>query len=252
MKSLEIKDLHVEVDGIEILKGVTLTFSPEKVHVLMGPNGSGKSSLAHAIMGHPKYKVTKGQIILDGKDITYMKPHLRAKEGVFLSFQYPAEISGVSISNFLRTAWNNLHEEKLSIIDFHKLLKEKMAELKMDPSFGKRSINEGFSGGEKKKAEILQMLLLNPRYAILDETDSGTDVDALKTVAESVNGMRKKSEIGIIIITHYNRFLEYMTPDEVSVMSKGKIIAQGSYDLAKEIEEKGFEGVIHAYERTAH
>ena len=251
MKKLEIIDLHVEVDGIQIINGVTLTLFPGKVHALMGPNGSGKSTIAHTLMGHPKYKVTKGQILLDGKDITHMKPHLRAKEGLFLSFQYPAEISGVTISNFLRTAWNNLHTEKISILDFHKFLKEKMAELQIDPAFSKRYLNEGFSGGEKKRAEILQLAVLEPKYAVLDETDSGTDVDAIKIIADGVNKVRKDKAMGVIVITHYNRFLEYLMPDEVSVLYKGKIIAHGGYEVAKEIEKKGFEGVIaHADKRT--
>src|SRR3989344_4787540 len=173
MKKLEIKDLHVEVDGKEIIKGVSLTFNSGKVHALMGPNGSGKTTLAYAILGHPKYKITKGKIILDGKDITNEKANIRANLGLFLSFQYPAEITGVTISNFLRIAVNNKREKKYSIVDFHSLIKERMKELEMDSSFIKRYVNEGFSGGEKKKAEILQLSLLEPKYALLDETDSG-------------------------------------------------------------------------------
>ncbi|HIH15492.1 MAG: FeS assembly ATPase SufC [archaeon GW2011_AR17] len=245
MKKLEIKDLHVEVDGTEIIKGITLTFHPGKVHVLMGPNGSGKSTLANALMGHPKYKITKGQIILDGKDITKEKANIRAKEGLFLSFQYPTEITGVTMANFLRTAVNTKREKKYSIVEFHTLLKEKMKELQMDSSFSKRYVNEGFSGGEKKRAEILQLTLLEPKYAILDEPDSGVDRDAIEILSEGIERVRKNKEMAIIIITHYKRILEYLQPDEVSILYKGKIIAQGNYELAKQIEKEGFEGVIN-------
>ena len=243
MKKLEVIDLHVEVDGIEIIKGISLTFEQGKVHAIMGPNGSGKSTLAHALMGHPKYKITQGKIILDGKDITNEKANVRAKEGLFLSFQYPAEISGVTISNFLRTALNSVKEKKYSIIEFHNILKEKMNELKMDISFNKRYLNEGFSGGEKKRAEILQLMLLEPKYALLDETDSGLDVDALKIVADGINKVRGK-EMGIAVITHYNKFLEYLTPDEVSILYKGKIISHGGFEVAKKIEVQGFDEII--------
>ncbi|MDP3698978.1 MAG: Fe-S cluster assembly ATPase SufC [Nanoarchaeota archaeon] len=247
MKRLEIIGLHVEIDGKEIIKGVTLTFYPGKVHALMGPNGSGKSTLAHALMGHPKYKITKGKILLDGEDITTAKPEVRAQNGLFLSFQYPSEISGVTISNFLRTAVNNLRDKKklapYSVVDFHKLLKEKMAQLKVDSSFSKRYLNEGFSGGEKKRMEILQLAMLEPSYALLDETDSGLDVDAMKIVAEGVERIRKERDTSIIVITHYSKFLEYLRPDAVSVLSHGKIVKSGDYRLAKQINEKGFEGL---------
>jgi len=243
-KCLAIKDLHVEVEGKEILKGINLTFHSGKVHALMGPNGSGKSTLAQALMGHPKYKITKGKIILDGKEITQEKTHLRAHAGLFLSFQYPAEINGVTISNFLRTAVKAVLKKDYNVLEFHKLLKEKMELLHMDHSFCKRYLNHGFSGGEKKRAEILQMLLLEPKYALLDETDSGLDVDSLKNVADSINAARKISKAGIIVITHYNRFLEYFSPDEVSVLYQGKVVAQGGYDLAKKIEKEGFKGII--------
>lgn len=248
MKRLEIIDLHVEIDGKEIIKGVSLTFYPGKVHALMGPNGSGKSTLAHAIMGHPKYKITKGKILLDEEDITNAKPEIRAQKGLFLSFQYPSEISGVTISNFLRTAVNNLREKKglpiYPVVDFHKLLKEKMAQLKIDSSFSKRYLNEGFSGGEKKRMEILQLAMLEPSYALLDETDSGLDVDAMKTVAEGVEKIRKEKETGIIVITHYTHFLEYLKPDTVSILYNGKIVKTGSYELAKKIEKEGFREII--------
>lgn len=248
MRKLEIIDLQVEVNGKEIIKGVTLTFYPGKVHALMGPNGSGKSTLAHALMGHPKYKITKGKILLDGEDITNAKPEVRAQKGLFLSFQYPSEISGVTISNFLRTAVNNLREKKglaaHPVVDFHKLLKEKMAQLKIDSSFSKRYLNDGFSGGEKKRMEMLQLAMLEPGYALLDETDSGLDVDAMKTVAEGVEKVRKEKEMGMVVITHYSKFLEYLKPDAVSVLFEGKIIKSGSYDLAKQINENGFERLV--------
>jgi Fe-S cluster assembly ATP-binding protein len=241
---LEIVDLHVEVDGKEIIKGVSLTFEFDKIHALMGPNGSGKSTLANAIVGNPKYKITQGKIILDGEDITNAKVNIRAKAGLFLSFQYPAEISGVTISTFLRTAVNSGREKKYSVIEFHKLLKEKMKELGMDLSFSRRDLNAGLSGGEKKKAEMLQLAMLEPRYALLDETDSGLDVDAIKIVAGNINKIKTDKKIGIMLITHYNKFLEFLKPDVVSVIHEGKIIKQGGYELAKEIEEKGFAGFL--------
>jgi Fe-S cluster assembly ATP-binding protein len=244
MKKLDIIDLHVEIDGIEIIKGINLTFYPNKIHALMGPNGSGKSTLAKALMGHPKYKITKGKILLDGEDITYEKPDIRAKKGLFLSFQYPKSINGITISNLLRTAVKNIKKENLSVIEFHNRLKEKMKELKIDPSLSKRYINTGFSGGEKKRAEILQLSMIQPKYAFLDETDSGLDIDAIKIVAEGINAVKNNKEMSVIVITHYNRFLDYLMPNEVSVLYKGKIIAQGKYDLAKKIENEGFEGVI--------
>src|SRR3989344_4337135 len=245
---LEILDLRVEVNGTEIIKGVTLTFYPGKVHALMGPNGSGKSTLAHAIMGHPRYKITGGKILLNGEDITTAKPEVRAEKGLFLSFQYPSEISGVTISSFLRTAVNNLREKKdlvvHSVVEFHKILKEKMTQLKMDPAFSKRYLNEGFSGGEKKRMEMLQLSMLEPNYALLDETDSGLDVDSIKTVAEGVERIRKEREMSVIVITHYSKFLEYLKPDAVSILSNGKIVKSGNYELAKQINEKGFEGLV--------
>ncbi len=244
--ALELKDIHVAVDGIEIIKGITLNFQPGKIYALMGPNGGGKSSLVQAIMGHPKYKVTSGKIILDGKDLTSEKPEVRAKAGLFLSFQYPAEIAGVTISNFIRAAVNARRNEPLSVLDFHKLLKEKMAELKMDSSFSKRYVNAGFSGGEKKRAEILQLVMLQPQYAFLDETDSGLDVDAIKIVAEGISALRKKTNMAIIVITHYQRFLDYLEPDTVSIMASGKIIASGGKELTRRIEREGFENLPEA------
>ncbi|NQV91663.1 Fe-S cluster assembly ATPase SufC [Candidatus Woesearchaeota archaeon] len=240
---LEIKDLYVEVEGKEILKGISLTIHAGKIHALMGPNGSGKSTLANALMGHPKYKITKGKVFLDGKDITEVKTDKRAKAGLFLSFQHPQEISGVRITNFLRTAVNEVKGTNLSVIDFHKILKEKMEFLNIDSSFLKRNLNEGFSGGEKKRAEMLQMLMLEPKYAMLDETDSGLDVDAIRIVAEGIN--KVKGQMGILLITHYDRFLQYLQPDSVSVINEGEIVAHGSYELAEKIQKEGFRGIIN-------
>jgi len=240
---LEIKDLHVEVDGKEILKGISLTLESGKIHALMGPNGSGKSTLANAVMGHPKYKITKGKILLDNVDITSEKADKRAKAGLFLSFQHPQEISGVRITNFLRTAVNEIKGTNHSVIDFHKMLQEKMTFLNMDASFLKRNLNEGFSGGEKKRAEMLQMLMLEPKYAMLDETDSGLDVDAIRIVAEGIN--KVKDQMGVLLITHYDRFLQYLQPDSVSIIHEGKIIKQGNYELAEQIQKEGFTGIIN-------
>jgi Fe-S cluster assembly ATP-binding protein len=237
---LVVSDLRVSVEGKEILKGVSFEVSKGEVIAIMGPNGSGKSTLANALMGHPKYVITKGKMTLDGKDITKLSADARSRAGLFLSFQHPAEITGVTLTNFLRTAYNARRKEPVSVIDFHKILSEKMKSLKMDDKFKKRYINEGFSGGEKKRAEILQMLLLEPTYAILDETDSGLDVDSLKIVADGISSLRGKDR-GIILITHYYRILDYITPDNVFVMSDGKIVKTGGASLAKEIEKTGFE-----------
>ena len=240
MSKIEIKNLHAGIKDKEILKGINLEINLGEVHALMGPNGAGKSCLASILMGNPRYKITKGQILLDGKDITELKVTERAKLGLFLSFQYPSEIMGVTLSNFLRTAYNSINEKKLGVIEFHDLLKEKMKNLEMDPSFAKRYLNTGFSGGEKKKAEILQMSILNPKYPILDECDSGLDVNALKIIGEGINKMRSKDK-GILIITHYYRILSYITPDKVSILVNGKIVKTGSKDLALEIEKEGFD-----------
>jgi Fe-S cluster assembly ATP-binding protein len=245
---LEIKNLAVEVDGKEIIHNLSLQFHPGKVYALMGPNGSGKTTLAYALSGHPRYKITRGSIILDGKEITFAKPQERSTLGLFLSFQYPVEISGVSISNFLRTIVNVRREKPYTVLEFHALLKETMKKLKIDPSFGKRHVNKGFSGGEKKRAEILQLMMIQPKYALLDETDSGLDIDAIKIVAEGINEARKNKDLAVIIITHYNRFLDFIKPDEVHVISEGNVIATGKYDLAQTIEKNGFEEVIaHAH-----
>ena len=239
MSKLVVKNMHVSVNGKKILKGINLEFEKGKVHVLMGPNGSGKSTLASVLMGDPRYQIDKGKIILDGEDITNLPPNERAKRGLFLSFQYPSEITGVTMSYFLRTACNSIKEDNLNVVDFHRKLKEKMGELEIDKTFGTRYINEGFSGGEKKRTEILQLLVLEPKYAILDETDSGLDVNSIVIVGNAVNKI-KDSQRGIFIITHYYRILNYIVPDVASVMLDGKIIKTGGKELAEEIEKNGF------------
>ncbi|MDP3639576.1 MAG: Fe-S cluster assembly ATPase SufC [Nanoarchaeota archaeon] len=242
--TLEIKNLHVAIEGKEILKGITLTLEEGKVQALMGPNGSGKSTLAQALMGHPKYKITQGKIFLNGEDITEAAPDERARKGLFLSFQYPKEIAGVSLSNFLRAAYNAIREKKqekkLGVVEFHRLLQEKMKVLHVDAAFGSRSVNEGFSGGEKKIAEILQLLVLEPKFAILDEPDSGTDVDALKIISESINTIKQNSKTGIIIITHYSKILKYLKPDKVVVVAGGTVVDSGDAQLAEKIEAEGY------------
>ena len=243
MTFLEVKNLHVKIEDKEIVKGLNLKVDKGQVVALMGPNGSGKSTLAYALMGHPKYEITSGKILLNGKDVTKAKPDERAKKGLFLSFQYPHEISGVSVSNFLRIALNAKREasgeKPISVIDFYKFLQEKMKSLKIDKSFALRYLNEGFSGGEKKRMEILQMSVLEPKIGILDETDSGLDVDALKTVANGINDI-KGSKMGILLITHYQRILNYVTPDKVHIMMDGKIVKSDDKKLALEVEKKGY------------
>lgn len=237
--SLQLKNLHVSAENKEIIKGIDLELKKGEVQVIMGPNGSGKSTLANTLMGHPKYTITKGSIKLDETDITHFSPDKRAKLGLFLSMQYPPEISGVTIANFLRLAKKSLTGKSVDPMKFHQELVEKMNGLHIDPEFLKRYVNSGFSGGEKKKAEILQLLALNPTYAILDETDSGLDVDALKIVAEGIKTFAKKDK-GILLITHYERLLTYIIPDTVYVMMQGKIVKSGGKELAKKIEEEGY------------
>jgi len=243
--NLEIKNLHVEVEGKEIIKGVTLIVKSGEVHALMGPNGSGKSTLAYALMGHPKYKITSGKIMLNGEDITHCTPDVRSQKGLFLSFQHPKEIAGVSTSNFLKIAKQAHQTEKINVVEFHKELKEKMSHLGIEPSFSKRSLNEGFSGGERKRAEILQMSILAPKFAILDETDSGLDVDSLKIVCEGINKAKTK-DLCIILITHYTRILKYITPDIVHIFKDGNIQKTGKAKLAHDIEEQGYEQVLNS------
>ena len=240
---LVIQELHVNIDGKEILKGINLTVKKGEVCALMGPNGSGKSTLAYTLMGHPNYTIESGKIFFKGHDITGMPPNERAKLGLFLSFQYPAEITGVTVSNFLRTALNEIRGKPLPIPEFHKLLKEKMLMLKINDVFARRYLNEGFSGGEKKRTEILQMAVLQPEMAILDETDSGLDVDALRAVSEGINQLTGPG-MGILIITHYQRILSYIKPDSVHVMIDGKIVKSGKEHLAREIEERGYDWIV--------
>ena len=242
MNILEIKDLHVSMDGKKILKGLNLTLEKGKINALMGPNGCGKTTLAHILMGHPKYTITGGNIFFKGKDITELSPHKRAKLGIFLSFQYPKEINGVTISNFLRTAFNSLKTEKLSLLEFQEILENKAKTLEIDKEILARYLNEGFSGGEKKRAEILQMMVLDPSFVILDETDSGLDIDALRIVANGVNEFMNKTKT-LLIITHYKRILEYIKPDKVFIMRDGKIALSGDNKLIDRLEEKGYEWI---------
>jgi Fe-S cluster assembly ATP-binding protein len=246
VSELKIENLHVCVEGKEILKGVNLTIKQGEIHALMGPNGSGKSTLSFALMGHPKYEVTQGNVTLDGKNLLEMSVDKRAKAGLFLSFQYPCEIKGVSLANFLRTAYNeikcNSSEKKVGVMNFMKILYEKMDLQKMDKEFAKRYVNVGFSGGEKKRTEILQMAVLEPKFGILDETDSGLDIDALRVVAGGVKKL-VGPELGVLVITHYQRILHHIKPDFVHIMIKGNIIKSGNYRLAEEIEEKGYETI---------
>ncbi|HUK50397.1 MAG TPA: Fe-S cluster assembly ATPase SufC [Terriglobales bacterium] len=248
--TLEIKDLHVSIEGKQILKGVNLKVVQGEIHAIMGPNGSGKSTLANTLMGHPKYKVDSGDILVNGESIVGMTPDQRAKRGLFLAFQYPLEISGVPLAQFLRSAYRSVRGETktetkgvggemISALAFKKKLEEKLKEVDMDPAFSKRYLNEGFSGGEKKRAEVLQMAILQPAIAIMDETDSGLDIDAVRKVAEVVAHMAGP-EMGVLLITHYQRILEYIRPQFVHVMVNGRIFRSGGPDLAKLLEEKGY------------
>ncbi|TVP67808.1 MAG: Fe-S cluster assembly ATPase SufC [Nitriliruptor sp.] len=246
MADLEIRGLKVEADGTEILRGVDLDLNQGQTIALMGPNGSGKSTLAYAIAGHPAYEVTGGTMTWKGTELNELTPDERARLGVFLAMQYPVEVPGVSVTNFLRTAVNAVREEDVPVREFMQTLRSEMAELDVDQSFLQRSINEGFSGGEKKRFEILQAALLKPQLAVLDETDSGLDVDALKTVAEGVNRLTGP-DLGVLIITHYTRILRYITADEVHVMFEGRIVASGGAELADELETGGYEGIRAAH-----
>jgi Fe-S cluster assembly ATP-binding protein len=246
MALLEIKNLHVSVDGKEILKGLDLTVEAGEVHAVMGPNGSGKSTLASALAGHPAYAVTQGRVRYDGQDLLAMEPEMRAREGVFLAFQYPIEIPGVSNAYFLRAGLNEIRAHQglpeLDAMDFLQTLREKMKLVEMDQSMVGRAVNEGFSGGEKKRNEILQMAILEPRLAILDETDSGLDIDALRVVANGVERLRSP-ERAMILVTHYQRLLNYITPDFVHVLYNGRIVKSGGKDLALELEAKGYDWI---------
>jgi Fe-S cluster assembly ATP-binding protein len=239
-KLLKIENLKTQIEGKEILKGLNLEIGKGQVHAIMGPNGAGKSTLANTLMGHPKYEVIDGEMLFEGEIINELKANERAKKGLFLSFQYPEEIPGVTVENFLRTAKIAVTGKPLKVMAFKKALKEKMELLEMKEEYAQRYLNQGFSGGEKKKNEILQMAILEPKLAILDETDSGLDVDAIRIVAQGVNAL-KNSDNSILIITHHNRILDYLKPDFVHVMVDGKIVKTGDFSLAKEIEANGYE-----------
>jgi Fe-S cluster assembly ATP-binding protein len=245
MATLEIHDLHVGVateNGVkEILSGVDLTVKAGETHAIMGPNGSGKSTLAYSIAGHPKYTVTGGTVTLDGQDVLAMTVDQRARAGLFLAMQYPVEVPGVTVSNFLRTAKTAIDGEAPKLRTWVKDMKAAMTELRMDPAFAERNVNEGFSGGEKKRHEILQMELLRPKLAILDETDSGLDVDALKVVSEGVNRVAASGEVGVLLITHYTRILRYIKPDFVHVFIDGRIVEEGGPELADRLEDEGYD-----------
>ncbi|GGF32477.1 vegetative protein 296 [Halobacillus andaensis] len=242
--TLEIKDLHVEIEGQQILKGVNLTIKGGEFHAVMGPNGTGKSTLASAIMGHPKFEITQGQVLLDGEDVLEMEVDERAQAGLFLAMQYPSEISGVTNSDFLRSAINAHREEgdEISLMKFIKEMDDAMDTLDMDKNMAQRYLNEGFSGGEKKRNEILQLMMIQPAIAILDEIDSGLDIDALKVVAKGINEMRGEN-FGCLTITHYQRLLNYITPDKVHVMMQGRVVKSGGPELAERLEAEGYDWI---------
>jgi len=257
MSELKINNLHVNIDGKPILQGVNLTVPQGEVHAIMGPNGTGKSTLASTLLGHPSYEIVEGEILFKGKSIMDLGTDERSRMGLFLAFQYPVSIPGVTVANFLRTALNarkkaiNPEDKGIPVPEFRKLLKEKMEELKIDSSFAGRYLNEGFSGGEKKRIEVLQMAVLQPEIAILDEIDSGLDIDALRIVSEGVNLLREKQNLGVLVITHYQRLLNYIKPDVVHVMMDGKIVESGGPDLAVHLEEHGYEWVREKLEEEA-
>ena len=256
MSQLEIKDLHVSIEDKEILKGLTLTIKQGEIHAIMGPNGTGKSTLAYTLMGHPNYTVTSGEVLLDGENVLEMEPDERSRAGIFLAFQYPVAIPGVTVANFLRSAINsrrraeNPEDKGMPIPEVRKMLKEKMDALKMDHNFAGRYLNDGFSGGEKKRAEILQMATLKPRFSILDETDSGLDIDALRIVSEGVNAL-SGPELGVLVITHYQRLLNYIKPQFVHVMMGGRIVESGGPELALHLEEHGYDWLREKSEEAA-
>lgn len=248
MADLEIKDLAVQVEEKVILKGANLSLNKGEIHALMGPNGSGKSTLANVLMGNPFYQVAKGEVLYKGEDLLAMAPDERARKGLFIAFQYPVSIPGVTMSSFLRTAVSarrGYDKELMPVGDFQKLLKQKMSDLRIEPAIVSRYVNEGFSGGEKKRAEILQMALLEPEIAIMDETDSGLDIDSVKVVADGVSRMYEQAQgkLGILLITHYSRILHYIKPSAVHVMFDGRFVVSGGPDLAEELEQSGYEGI---------
>ncbi|MGO3050377.1 Fe-S cluster assembly ATPase SufC [Staphylococcus casei] len=249
--TLEIKDLHVSIEDKEILKGVNLTVNTDEIHAIMGPNGTGKSTLSSAIMGHPSYEVTQGEVLLDGVNILELEVDERAKAGLFLAMQYPSEITGVTNAEFMRSAINAKREEgeEINLMQFIKKLDKEMGYLDIDENMAQRYLNEGFSGGEKKRNEILQLMMLEPKFAILDEIDSGLDIDALKVVSKGINKMRGEA-FGALIITHYQRLLDYITPDHVHVMFGGKVVTSGGPELAKRLEEEGYEWVKEEFGAT--
>src|SRR5580765_732517 len=249
--TLEVRGLHATVEGKEILRGIDLTVRQGEIHALMGPNGSGKSTLSNVIMGRPGYVVTEGTVLLNGENITALTADERAKRGLFLAMQYPTEIPGVSVVNFLRTAYNSIKGGQVSALEFRKHMKTQMERLGVEDSMVQRYVNQGFSGGEKKRNEVLQLAVLEPSLAILDETDSGLDIDSLKLVAESVNELAGP-ELGVLIITHYQRMLNYITPGFVHVMMQGQIVKSGGPELAHELEDKGYEGIRQELGIEAH
>jgi Fe-S cluster assembly ATP-binding protein len=257
-KVLRIENLRVAIEGKEILRGVDLTIKQGEVHALMGPNGSGKSTLSYALMGHPNYEVTGGSVTIDGEDLLAMEPDERAKAGMFLAFQYPTAIPGVTVANFLRHAVTNVRnpdrkegEELIPMRDFRKELRQEMDDLGMDPEFARRYLNEGFSGGEKKRAEILQLAMLRPAFAILDETDSGLDIDAVRIVSEGVNRVAAKHSTGVLVITHYERILTYIKPQFVHILFGGQIVEDGGPELVKQLEREGYDWIRAKYPEAA-
>ncbi|CAN5864820.1 MAG: Fe-S cluster assembly ATPase SufC [Gemmatimonadetes bacterium] len=243
---LKISNLHAEIaeDGTEILKGVDLELAPGEIHAIMGPNGSGKSTLSKVISGHPAYEVTDGEILFKGESVLDMQPDERARAGIFLAFQYPVEVPGVSVANFMRTALSAKRGEEVDVFDFAEELERHMTELDMDIAFAERSVNDGFSGGEKKRNEILQLSMLEPELAVMDETDSGLDIDALKTVTAGIKRIKsERPDMAVLLITHYQRMLGFITPDRVHVMADGRIVRSGGPELALELEEKGYEWI---------